>query len=863
MYTTCEKIKKDREIASFTTNKPIAWKGDYFMICGKDEPNIPLTLKDTVIHPEGLNGSTLKLKYFAFDEDALLKFCFGKPFSEDKWDTAKTVLTLTRSYAELGGKKLDLTLGKDGVIDITVNENTLSVCGIAFSVNINELNGYMELKGEGGSFGITEIYAETEKVPLSEEMHSKLFEDWCMKELDKFDDLVDRLEEHIKNTPDCLPDKKGEIIIEKRLVDVGDEAEVKILCSTNNAAMVITHDCFGSTPITETVPLGIVSEGDGFEKTITVKFHTAGNTKIELWAEGERIVRQVAVLDKGYMAVIPWIGSNTYLIDEEWHRFDISGDYWAENLRNCTSPEEAIKRMLPFIKRCHKYGDRPVCFVNEIVKNRRKGSLFDFSSTVQKRGLNQIGRIMKVLGFGDIELIASYTPDSVALGILEEMGVKGLTSLCAWQNCLDGGWKINHCGVPNQPYYPADDDFRRSGENRKIMGFTMGNASFDRNYSLFVYDSCPSNVLPGQRYTHTKSVHHGLQVFYDFFDGYIEDQKRNDNTLFVTVPLESFRGSMDWNCANDLAVRYMVNKARSEKLVFTSAADIADYHIRKDLKMQSVYFFQTDCYYGQHNAEMPGNVGDRIEADTPEYLAVVRKGEMLPLYFYDYTTPWQNDGFEDIERNAYGLVNPDTHTPEECTPKQVKRSDIKMSYSVSGNEITIFVECEQDKPRMVTALFDLPFSPDCEIFSLKSDVFVKKIKDHRNGNLYIFIDLGKLASGKSEIVLKVNGDRREPETAEWILKDIAAMWMGSNGRFRSARVDGSAEVLLSVPDTAYIQYFDGNRVKPQNGKLKFSVHTYWFDEAPMLFGVTKDEFEKAIATAKTKSLGKTHCSRWF
>ena len=61
--------------------------------------------------------------------------------------------------------------------------------------------------------------------------------------------------------------------------------------------------------------------------------------------------------------------------------------------------------------------------------------------------------------------------------------MKALTSLCAWQNWQDGGWKINHCGVSNQPYYPADDDFRRAGKERDLMCFTMGNcvASEDTN----------------------------------------------------------------------------------------------------------------------------------------------------------------------------------------------------------------------------------------------------------------------------------------------------------------------------------------------------------------------------------------------
>ena len=148
-------------------------------------------------------------------------------------------------------------------------------------------------------------------------------------------------------------------------------------------------------------------------------------------------------------------------------------------------------------------------------------------------------------------------------------------------------WKINHCGVANQPYYPSTDDFRRAGKQRDIMCFTMGNASCNRNYSIMVLDGCPTNIVPGERYLANRVVNQQMQRFYDTFDGYINDSQNNNSLLTVTIALESFSGKMDWNATNEAAIRYMVKKAASEKIIFTSAADIADYHRKNNLDMQS------------------------------------------------------------------------------------------------------------------------------------------------------------------------------------------------------------------------------------------------------------------------------------
>lgn len=105
-----------------------------------------------------------------------------------------------------------------------------------------------------------------------------------------------------------------------------------------------------------------------------------------------------------------------------------------------------------------------------------------------------------------------------------------------------------------------------------------------------------------------------------------------------------------------MAISYMVKKAQNNKIVFTSAADIADYHLRKKLDMQEAYFFQQDYYFGYHNGVLPGNVPNMVEADTLDYLAVVSDKSMSPVYFFDYKSSWDFDSEDTAKRNIFAVI---------------------------------------------------------------------------------------------------------------------------------------------------------------------------------------------------------------
>ncbi len=685
--------------------------------------------------------------------------------------------------------------------------------------------------------------------------------------LDKKDKILDELESYIKDHPESLPKRHGNIIIPKRLINCGDSLNIRFMCYNNvkptnseggspkNAALLITHNCFAKDAEPESYFLDMKLDeiNDCYVQEVEIKFDIPGNTKIEYYVNEQKYSRMIAVVDKGYLTVIPWVGANFPLVDEEIHKFGIPGDTWMMSCNIKGEPCDIINSWRPYLENYYKYGDRSICFFNarDIIPGVSHDNLYELNPEIQERGIKQFDRLMRLLGYDCMELAASYTPDDVAVEILEKIGVKGLTSLCAWQNWKDGAWGINHCGVSNQPYYPAKDDFRRAGNKRDIMCFTMGTSSCNRNYSIMALDSCPTNIALSHRYRRdSRIVHYNIQRFYDTFDGYIEDSKNNENLMTITVALENFLGFEDWRVSNELAVNFMVRRAATEKIVFTSAADVSDYYKEHNMQLQPVYYFQPDYYYGFHTHDLPGRVDDRIEAVTENYLAVVRRGYGLPMYFYDYTNTWKNSNFENIERSSWGGVNPDICDHRESQPAQVDRSDMSINSRICEDGIIIEIYSGSEKDRMVTGVFDISYENDCVVTADKSDVKIKKVKDLWTGNTHLFVDLGKISAGNSSVKLKICGKYRTPIKAETSCGSLAAMWFGDHAYVRTLDKNQTLRVIIEAPSEAFVQQVNGVRHCSENGSLSFKVNSCWEDETLLLKNFSRDLFEKALSSAK-------------
>lgn len=861
-----EAFVKGTKLTLFQGGIPVIKRDGYFALSDNGDFVPHITVKDSAVHPEGWTDCNFEFGYRSWDEDAVLHIAFGKPFATFAKKTAKCELTVSRTFIAFGEVK---TMGKadsngtvifdikNGILTVTSGDMTFSA-----SVNNEELKGYCEFSVSGGrvemdSFEIHRTGCE----PVSEEEHYANLLEFRKNTLDKKEKALEELEKYISENPEALPSKACDIIVPSKLVDAGKKMTVTFINDSPNGSVTIEHNCFSPSTMPEAVYVEWKEKDGRYVCEIPFTFDIPGNTKIILWTENTRLVRQVAVLGEGYSAVIPWIGTNIPYVDHILHRYDLPGDYWFRPIGVADDPENYIKTSYAHLKNAHLYGDHLVMTANgglAIIPQDEEGTLYGLDKNTQKRGLEQMLRCLKIMGVTP-EIVASYTPDYYAIDVLEENGVKVLNSLVNWQNCDDGDWIINHCGIPSQPYYPARDNFRRNGEKRKIMGFPQGNSSYDRNYSIMAFDGCPSNVMPGQRYFENRVLHHHAQRFFDAFDGYLTDCKNCDDLTTITVCIEAFRGFSDWSAVNEMALQYVVQKASTEKIVFTSAADVADYHQEKSLPLQKAYFYQPDVYYGYHNADLPGHIPDRLEAETPEYLAVISRGDTVPTYLYDYTVPWADEE-DHLPRTEFGVIPPEQFDHATAIPPQLIRTGVQIVNTLEGNTIKVKVTSPEAKNRMVTGVFDIPFEKD---FAFKSETAqCTKLFDRFTGNSHLFIDLGSIPAGESEYTITLEGTPRTPVCNESLKGLLGAKWFGNHAYLRSTERNTALYAEIKAPDSAYIVGQDGVKITPENGVLKFTVNTAWSDEAPLLYGYPQQEFEKNLESAIVENKGATTCYPW-
>lgn len=836
-----------------------------------------ISMRDTVMPPNAWKRAEASLGYVRFDEGASLILAFGKPFSSDGAESARIRLLFTRTSLTVDtadkSESYAIQLAEKDTISFSTLDGTLTVLLESSQKTLTvphvfgeDLCGYMGMSCEGGEFWMSAFEATFEGDPLSQDAHDALLKTWREARLAEIDQKLDAFETYAKEHPELLYTKHADLFLPTRLVDVGDEITVSIRTyGEPNAAFAVTHDAFRKNAETISLPLHFEKISEGvYECKLPIRFDTAGNSRLELWANGDKLTRNVAVLSEGYTAVIPWMGAYFPFPDEELHRYGIAGDYWACGL-SFYAPEETLKRAYDYVRCAHRYGDRAAKVYNsarDAIPEDEGCNFFELDHESKLRAFHQYDRFRKIIGLPEVELAASYTADGDTLVAMEECGIKAMTSLCLWQNWQDGGWLINHWGAANQPYHPAHEDYRRNGKTRDIMCFTMGNSSDVRNYSIMAMDSCPTLTVPGERYFNHRVEHFHIQRFYDAFDQYLIDAKNSRELLTVTLCIEAFRGSSDWNAANEMALRYVTDKAQEEKIVFTSAADVADYHKRKKLSMQKAYFCQPDFYYGYHNGELPGRVPDRIEVNTPEYLAVIHKGNPLPAFFYDYTEPWEEIPFDDSGRNVFGLVNPDTNDTSLYAPPQPSRRGLSIRHEYKKDCLIFYIESEKDVRRTVTGVFDIPYAEGVSAQADKKDAALQTVKDAFTGNLHLFVDLGAISAGATTVTVKLNGTPREPVAPELKKGLFAAMWFGDHAYLRSLDLKRGLTVSLGAPNGAYVLRQDGERIYPQNGTLTFTVNNAWNDEAPILFGYEKDAFEKALKDALIEENGESKTSRW-
>ena len=256
------------------------------------------------------------------------------------------------------------------------------------------------------------------------------------------------------------------------------------------------------------------------------------------------------------------------------HDAGLAGDFWYDYFSFSRAPEDELARSKKLIAFHHRWGDEvmPLLNADNIIPGIPDVNLFKVRDDLQRKGIQQTMRFWDLLGIGPLEDMGGYTYGQSTPRIARALGVKTIDSLVQWQNWTDlggdnNGWQINDWGAPTVPYFVAKDDFRKVAPARSIVALPQASTSDVRIYSIFTAEGEPEISTP-RMYQGDMITSSNADRFQAAMNLLLAESRYQTGPTFLFVALENFIDSPDWNKANRLGVRYLVEAARHQKVVF-------------------------------------------------------------------------------------------------------------------------------------------------------------------------------------------------------------------------------------------------------------------------------------------------------
>ncbi len=247
-------------------------------------------------------------------------------------------------------------------------------------------------------------------------------------------------------------------------------------------------------------------------------------------------------------------------------------------------------------------------------------------------------------GLAPLRGFATYTPSNSLIQAMKTLGWNILHSIVPEQNWSDGRWCINHWGMPNQPFYMADDDFRKAAGRgrRNVIGMSMNSYHLYMPHVVNFGDNVlsPSHFLRWHR-----TVESGPQPerFTNFLLDYLQVAKQDPEPFFLIAGFEFGRsfGVRSMTTHNRRGMERIIALAKEQPIVFATASDVAAYYEKFQPRPRPAVFTQRDYLAGTRIMDKPINSGPSIGMEMDDFKAVFAHLEPLPHYHYDYTRPWQ------------------------------------------------------------------------------------------------------------------------------------------------------------------------------------------------------------------------------
>ncbi len=248
-------------------------------------------------------------------------------------------------------------------------------------------------------------------------------------------------------------------------------------------------------------------------------------------------------------------------------------------------------------------------------------------------------------GFQPLVRIATYTPCNAFVEACRRQGIRVIHSLIPEQNWSDGEWAINHWGMPTCPFWIAKDDFRKPVPKSSdgVVGMTMN------HYHVLLphLTRWGDFVLSPSHFTRwIRAADSGKESVR--FTQFLTDTLRGWKSLsgdpfFFVAGFEFGRtfGTANMTGYNRSGLEALIGLAGTEKVVFATGGDVRKYYERHLPEHPETAFRQRDNWIGCTVNGKPGQAGDSLVVERRDYKAVVREGEILPYFYYDYRTKWE------------------------------------------------------------------------------------------------------------------------------------------------------------------------------------------------------------------------------
>lgn len=850
---------------------------------GENENHV--TLSGMSVNPSCLGEFTLSLRFsFPQDDPGHVSFGFGKPFEWSSIGESKLRITISRDGAGTligpDGSALSefhLCPNSEGAFELKVKKagDTFAIQpadGEASSASLGGLDtaGFFSIWAEKTPIRLCgfEVESPIEAAPFTVEQRRAgidAWKQWRMKENRRnLNELRESIPERIANGQWGYD---TDMSVTPGLVKPGETVTVTFTSKNKplQSSATMEPDYLGVKrgAIREIALRWRVDEKGRHVANAEITADRPGNCRIVWNINGERLVRVFGVVEPGYTVCTLWLGTNLPAIDQEIHKYDLPGEYWVGDWWSPfdKTPEQVLKYLKQLAGFRHTHGDVLVPFVNAqwILPGIPNFNIFDLDAKIQTDGFMMVREFMDILELGPLELVGSYTMGHDTPAAVSRAGIKGLTSLCVWQNWLDGCdencWKINHWGAPIVPYYMADDDFRKVASGKGVIGFNMGTATSVRNYSVFCLEGCPTNVIPKRRYTSDGVIPANIHRFCYAVESWLHDAGNNSEPLFVTVALENFGGREEWRKANELAVDYLVQQAGEKKLLFATSADVASYYLKNyDVQPEHI-FYQPDVYCGLRPDVKPAVLLDRIEFSNHLCHSLHVDGQELPQILWDFTSPWQNKEWEDKKeiRLPNGLIPPELVIDRGCVPKNVDLKNVDVNITTETIDGVLCVKVTLDLPSsfrlLPISLWRLPLSSEgVRVQCDSADVSWRSVADGFTGNLNGLVLFENVSKGRTVATLTLEGKAAHPRNPAFTIGDsIDAREVTVNHQpcVYLWRADGAKDITLELTlprdGTAYALSTDGQKYTPdETGRITIPCTDQWQHESYVVYGAGRE-----------------------